>query len=155
VNHAEEYVNGNIHTNEIENFWSPLKRGLKGTYVSVEPLHLFRYLDEQAFRYNERKGDDGDRFIEVASTAFGRRLTYKELTGKDVIPTTSRQATARSRAMPKKKMKFPEVPGDTARERFMNLARHVISAPAISEDKVRRRKRTMPKKTEAANLAKD
>jgi transposase-like protein len=88
VNHAEEYVNGNVHTNGIENFWSLLKHGLKGTYVSVEPFHLFRYLDEQAFRYNERKGDDGDRFIEVASTAFGRRLTYRELTGKDAIPTT-------------------------------------------------------------------
>jgi transposase-like protein len=89
VNHAEKYVEGNVHTNGIENFWSLLKRGLKGTYVSVEPFHLFRYLDEQAFRYNERKGDDGDRFIEAASTAFGRRLTYKELTGKTVIPTTT------------------------------------------------------------------
>jgi transposase-like protein len=56
VNHAEKYVEGNVHTNGIENFWSLLKRGLKGTYVSVEPFHLFRYLDEQAFRYNERKG---------------------------------------------------------------------------------------------------
>jgi transposase-like protein len=88
VNHAEKYVEGNVHTNGIENFWSLLKRGLKGTYVSVEPFHLFRYLDEQAFRYNERKGDDGDRFVEAASSAFGRRLTYKELTGKDAIPAT-------------------------------------------------------------------
>src|ERR1700737_1652203 len=88
VNHAEEYVRGNVHTNGIENFWSLLKRGLKGTYVSVEPFHLFRFLDEQAFRYNERKGDDGDRFIEAAGSAFGRRLTYKELTGKGEIPTT-------------------------------------------------------------------
>ncbi len=61
VNHAEEYVRGNVHTNGIENFWSLLKRGLKGTYVSVEPFHLFRYLDEQAFRYNERKDNDGGR----------------------------------------------------------------------------------------------
>ena len=83
VNHAEKYVEGNVHTNGIENFWSLLKRGLKGTYVSVEPFHLFRYLDEQAFRYNERKGNDGDRFVEAASTAFGRRLTYKELIGQD------------------------------------------------------------------------
>jgi transposase-like protein len=88
VNHAEEYVRGNVHTNGIENFWSLLKRGLKGTYVSVEPFHLFRYLDEQAFRYNERKGSDTDRFVEVASTVFGRRLTFKELTGETVLPTT-------------------------------------------------------------------
>ena len=88
VNHAEEYVRGNVHTNGIENFWSLLKRGIKGTYVSVEPFHLFRYLDEQAFRYNERKGNDGSRFMEAASTVFGRRLTYNELTGKDSVSTT-------------------------------------------------------------------
>ena len=88
VNHAEKYVEGNVHTNGIENFWSLLKRGLKGTYVSVEPFHLFRYLDEQAFRYNERKTSDGMRFVEAAGSAFGKRLTYKELTGKDTIPTT-------------------------------------------------------------------
>src|SRR5271170_3502602 len=76
VNHAEKYVEGNVHTNGIENFWSLLKRGLKGTYVSVEPFHLFRYLDEQAFRYNERKGSDAKRFVEVASSIFGKRLTY-------------------------------------------------------------------------------
>src|SRR5208282_5104411 len=93
VNHAEKYVEGNVHTNGIENFWSLLKRGIKGTYVSVEPFHLFRYLDEQAFRYNERKHDNGDagRFVEAASSIFGRRLTYNELTGKDsqsmVFPT--------------------------------------------------------------------
>jgi transposase-like protein len=55
VNHAEKYVEGNVNTNGIENFWSLLKRGLKGTYVSVEPFHLFRYLDEQAFRYNSAR----------------------------------------------------------------------------------------------------
>jgi len=88
VNHAERYVEGNVHTNGLENFWSLLKRGLKGTYVSVEPFHLFRYLDEQAFRYNERKGTDADRFREVLSTVFGRRLTFKELTGETVLPTT-------------------------------------------------------------------
>jgi transposase-like protein len=84
VDHAESYVNGQIHTNGLENFWSLLKRGLKGTYVSVEPFHLFRYLDEQAFRYNERKHGRGDagRFAEILSTATGRRLTYKQLTGK-------------------------------------------------------------------------
>ncbi len=63
IDHAETYVKGNVHTNKIENFWSLLKRGLKGTYVSVEPFHLFRYLDEQAFRFNERKATDGERFI--------------------------------------------------------------------------------------------
>jgi transposase-like protein len=88
VNHAEKYVEGNVHTNGIENFWSLLKRSLKGTYVSVEPFHLFRYLDEQAFRYNERKTSDGMRFVEAAGAAFGKRLTYKELTGKDAIPAT-------------------------------------------------------------------
>jgi transposase-like protein len=81
IDHAESYVNGNIHTNGIENFWSLLKRGLKGTYVSVEPFHLFRYLDEQAFRYNERKNDDGGRFVEAMASIVGRRLTYKQLTG--------------------------------------------------------------------------
>ncbi|MBI1815881.1 MAG: IS1595 family transposase [Deltaproteobacteria bacterium] len=83
VNHAESYVRGNVHTNGIENFWSLLKRALKGTYVSVEPFHLHRYLDEQAFRYNERKHEDGDsgRFDEVLSGAFGKRLTYKQLIG--------------------------------------------------------------------------
>ena len=84
----EKYVEGNVHTNGIENFWSLLKRGLKGTYVSVEPFHLFRYLDEQAFRYNERKGNDADRFVEAAGSVFGRRLTYKELTGKEAMSAT-------------------------------------------------------------------
>jgi hypothetical protein len=88
VNHAERYVDGRIHTNGLENFWSLLKRSLKGTYVSVEPFHLFRYLDEQAFRYSERKGADVTRFREVLSTAFGRRLTFAELTGETVLPTT-------------------------------------------------------------------
>jgi transposase-like protein len=83
INHAIEYVNGNTHTNTIENFWSLLKRGLHGTYVSVEPFHLFRYIDEQAFRYNNRKEmNDCDRFNAVVSQVAGRRLTYAELTGK-------------------------------------------------------------------------
>jgi transposase-like protein len=88
VNHAEKYVEGNVHTNGIENFWSLLKRGLKGTYVSVEPFHLFRYLDEQAFRYNERTGSDANRFVEAVGSAFGRRLTYKELIGQEVNVAT-------------------------------------------------------------------
>ncbi len=83
VNHTVEYVKGNVHTNGIENFWSLLKRGLKGTYVSVMPFHLSRYVDEQAFRFNNRKDlNDGDRFSIVASQIAGKRLTYKELTGK-------------------------------------------------------------------------
>jgi transposase-like protein len=83
INHAVEYVSGNVHTNTIENFWSLLKRGLHGTYVSVEPFHLFRYIDEQAFRYNNRKGrDDLGRFKLAVSQIVGKRLTYKALTGK-------------------------------------------------------------------------
>jgi transposase-like protein len=90
INHAIEYVNGNTHTNTIENFWSLLKRGLHGTYVAVEPFHLFRYIDEQAFRYNNRKDmNDGDRFVTALAQVTGKRLTYKELTGKtmDLDPT--------------------------------------------------------------------
>jgi hypothetical protein len=83
INHAVEYVDGNVHTNTIEKFWSLLKRGLHGTYVSVEPFHLFRYIDEQAFRYNNRKGiDDRGRFQLAVSQIVGKRLTYKSLTGK-------------------------------------------------------------------------
>src|SRR5208283_2727156 len=62
VDHAVQYVNGNVHTNGLENFWSLLKRGINGTYISVEPFHLFRYLDEQTYRYNNRKLTDGERF---------------------------------------------------------------------------------------------
>lgn len=82
INHAEKYVDGIVHTNGIENFWSLLKRTLGGTYVSVEPFHLFRYLDEQSFRFNNRKGDDSDRFIRAAQNITGKRVTYKQLTGK-------------------------------------------------------------------------
>jgi transposase-like protein len=84
IDHAVKYVEGQVHTNGLENFWSLLKRTLKGTYTFVEPYHLFRYLDEQAFRFNERKDENGDlgRFRQVMSNACGRRLTYKELTGK-------------------------------------------------------------------------
>lgn len=82
VNHAaEEYVRGRVHTNGIENFWSLVKRTLSGTYVSVEPFHLSRYLDEQAWRFNERKLSDGERFRKLASAIVGLRLTWKELTG--------------------------------------------------------------------------
>ena len=81
IDHAEKYVDGNVHTNGIENFWSLLKRMLKGTYVSVEPFHLFRYLDEQAFRFNKRTGNDLYRFLEVVKALTGRRLTFEQLTG--------------------------------------------------------------------------
>jgi transposase-like protein len=82
VDHAERYVDGHVHTNGLENFWSLLKRGIKGAYVSVEPFHLFRYLDEQAFRFNEREGQDADRFGKTLKSVAGRRLTYAELIGE-------------------------------------------------------------------------
>ncbi len=89
VNHLEGYVKENVHTNGIENFWSCLKRGLTGTYVAVEPFHLFRYVDEQAFRYNNRKDangrklTDGERFDLALSQVAEKRLTFAEVTGKD------------------------------------------------------------------------
>jgi len=82
IDHAEKYVEGEVHTNGLENFWSLLKRAIHGTYVSVEPFHLFRYLDEQAFRFNNREDQDSERFVKVAASVFGKRLTYAELTGK-------------------------------------------------------------------------
>jgi transposase-like protein len=88
VDHSKEYVNGQVHTQGIENFWSLLKRGLRGTYIAVEPFHLDRYLDEQVFRYNNRATkdnplDDGDRFALAVTQIVGKRVTYRELTGKD------------------------------------------------------------------------
>jgi transposase-like protein len=89
VCHAEAYVDGVVHTNGLENFWSLLKRGIKGTYVSIEPFHLFRYLDEQAFRFNNRHDlNDGDRFDMVMSQVMGKRLTWNRLTGKSSDPQT-------------------------------------------------------------------
>jgi transposase-like protein len=88
VTHVDEYVRGQVHPNGIENFWSLLKRSLAGTYVSVEPFHLDRYIDEQAFRFNHRGGkkenkiSDRDRFMQALSQIAGKRLTYAELTGK-------------------------------------------------------------------------
>jgi transposase-like protein len=83
INHAEEYVRGNVHTNGLENFWSLLKRSIGGSYVSVEPFHLFRYVDEQAFRYNNRKGmNDSDRFDLAVRSIVGKRLSWAEVTGK-------------------------------------------------------------------------
>jgi transposase-like protein len=91
IDHAVQYVDRKIHTNGLENFWSLLERGLNGTYVSVEPFHLFRYLDEQSFRYNNRATpnnplNDADRFILALSLITEKRLTYKHLTGKDREP---------------------------------------------------------------------
>jgi transposase-like protein len=84
IDHATAYVDGKIHTNGLENFWSLLKRGINGTYVSVEPFHLFRYLDEQAYRYNNRKLTDGERFSMAVAGIVGKRVTFEELTGKSV-----------------------------------------------------------------------
>jgi len=81
IDHTVAYVDGNVHTNGIENFWALLKRGIRGTYVSVEPFHLFRYLDEQVFRFNNRKLTDQGRFIALVKSVVDKRLTYKELTG--------------------------------------------------------------------------
>jgi transposase-like protein len=91
IDHAMKYVDGRVHTNGLENFWSLLKRGISGTYVSVEPFHLFRYLDEQSFRYNYRATSDNpmtdaDRFKLALSQIAGKRLTYKHLTGKETEP---------------------------------------------------------------------
>jgi transposase-like protein len=81
VDHAETYVDGVVHTNRMENFWSLLKRSIKGTYVSVEPFHLFRYLDEQSFRYNERYSTDAERFQKILGCVSGKRLTYARVKG--------------------------------------------------------------------------
>jgi hypothetical protein len=81
IDHAESYVDGQIHTNGMENYWSLLKRAVKGTYVSVEPFHLFRYLDEQAFRFNERTLTDAERFSLAITGIVGKRLTYQGLIG--------------------------------------------------------------------------
>jgi transposase-like protein len=87
IDHAEAYVDGEVHTNGMENFWSLLKRAIKGTYVSIEPFHLFRYLDEQAFRFNNRETDDLGRFLTAVKGLVGKRLTYTGLTGQEVPQT--------------------------------------------------------------------
>lgn len=89
IDHAKEYARGQVHINGLECFWSLLKRGIRGTYVSVEPFHLFRYLDEQVFRFNHRKTKDVARFIDVARRIMGKRLTYAELIGKHLDPATT------------------------------------------------------------------
>ncbi len=92
VNKTESYVRGQVHVQGIENFWSLLKRTLRGTYVAVEPFHLDRYLDEQIFRYENRATKDNpltdaDRFVAALAQVVGRRVTYRELTGKLGTPT--------------------------------------------------------------------
>ena len=89
VDHAVEYVRGEVHTNGLENFWSLLKRGPKGTYVSVEPFHLFRYLDEQVYRFNNRHFTDAERMDVVARQIVGKRLTWNRLTGKEEDPAST------------------------------------------------------------------
>ncbi|MGQ0650001.1 MAG: IS1595 family transposase [Gemmatimonadaceae bacterium] len=89
IDHAVKYVDGVVHTNGLENFWSLLKRTIKGTYVSVDPFHLFRYLDEQSYRFNERCETDLTRFVGVLRDVIGRRLTYKELISADMTPATT------------------------------------------------------------------
>jgi hypothetical protein len=89
IDHAVEYVRGEAHTNGLENFWSLLKRTIKGTYVSVDPFHVFRYPDEQTFRYNSRQDDDHGRFRDVVKAILGKRLTYETLNGSNLLPATT------------------------------------------------------------------
>jgi transposase-like protein len=87
VDHAIAYVDGQVHTNGLENFWSLLKRSIKGTYISVDPFHLFRYLDEQAYRFNNREDTDLGRFVGVLKDVIGKRLTYADLISADMLPS--------------------------------------------------------------------
>src|SRR5256885_8577006 len=87
IDHAEAYVDGEVHTNNCENFWSLLKRAIKGTYVSIEPFHLFRYLDEQSFRFNNRVMNDAERFALALKGIINKRLTYTALTGSELPQT--------------------------------------------------------------------
>lgn len=89
IDHAREYVRGRVHTNGLENFWSLLKRAIKGTYVNVDPFHLHRYVTEQVHRYNNRQDTDGERFLEVLRGIVGKRLTYDDLTGANLAPATT------------------------------------------------------------------
>lgn len=82
IDHTTEYVRGQVHTNGMENYWSLFKRSLRGTYVSCDVSHLFRYLDEQTFRFNNRRDNDSMRFESVLATVAGKRLTYAELIQK-------------------------------------------------------------------------
>ena len=87
IDHAIAYVQGDIHTNTTENFWALVKRMLKGTYISVEPFHLFRYLDEQVFRFNNRKATDAMRFALGLKGILNKRMTYTAITGSELPQT--------------------------------------------------------------------
>ena len=87
IDHAEKYVDGTVHTNSMENFWSLLKRAIKGTDLSIEPFHLFRYLDEQSFRFNHRSMTDAGRFALALKGIINKRLTYTALTGSELPQT--------------------------------------------------------------------
>ena len=89
INHAKEYVRGQVHTNSLENFWSLLKRAIKGTYISVDPFHLFRYVDEQVHRFSHRGTNDRGRFVSVLAAIVGKRLTYADLIGANLSPATT------------------------------------------------------------------
>lgn len=105
INHAEKYVDGQVHTNGIENFWALLKRGLSGTYVSVRPFHLFRYLDEQVYRYNRREDEDAERFLGVLVGTQGKQLTWAELTSKQPkkgAPPPPAPVVSRRRVLPQR-----------------------------------------------------
>ncbi len=100
INHAEKYVEGIVHTNGIENFWSLLKRMIHGTYVSVEPEHLQKYLDEEAFRFNRRDSNDSGRFRRVVGSIEGKRLTYARLIGHEQTAGPARGPGARKNTVP-------------------------------------------------------
>jgi len=103
-----------VHTNGLENFWSLLKRGLRGTYVAVEPFHLERYVDEQVFRFNNRKGlNDAQRFALAMSQVIGKRLTYSELTGKIQTRSTRRRQGRGKRKSPSSPCRISSVYGET------------------------------------------
>lgn len=102
VDHAEKYVDGKIHTNGLENFWSLLKRAIKGTYVSVQPFHLFRYLDEEAYRFNNRERHDCQRFMEALLQINGKRLTFDKLIdreGSDVEDLSSKRGRKKKKLL--------------------------------------------------------
>jgi hypothetical protein len=99
IDHAEAYVEGNVHTNGLENFWSLFKRAHKGTYVHCAPFHLHRYLDEQTYRFNERHQDDAGRFVKGMRTIANRRLTYEKLTGKKGLTRVAALLSAKQLAM--------------------------------------------------------
>jgi transposase-like protein len=89
IDHAIAYVRGKVHTNGLENFWSLLKRTIKGTYISIDPFHVQAYVDEQVHRFNNRKSKDAGRFVSVVAGIIGKRLTYRDLIGANLSPATT------------------------------------------------------------------